>query len=302
LPPYVQPFHELDVMIEISFLPRRAAWLPAALAFGAFLGIVAGGAFAAPVGESPWTGKTDSKVRLVSGTITQNGSAAPYVAVQLRMDPGWKTYWRNPGDSGVAPSFDWSASKNLKSAEVLYPAPHRFADASGTAIGYKGEVIFPVKITPEHTGEPVDLALTFEYGLCKNLCIPNTASLNVVLPPDLGKGDDALIETALDSVPKPQESDALPRIVGVTENLDGKKPGLEIEALFPKGASGTDLFIDNADVAVPVPKVLGPAEGGKQRFSVTFYTPQEAAAIKGKPLRMVLVSDEGSTETTWTAR
>jgi len=289
-------------MIEISFVPRRAAVLPATLAFGTLLGIAAGGAVAAPVGESPWVGQTDSKVRLVSGTITQNGSTALYVAVQLRMNPGWKTYWRNPGESGVPPSFDWSASKNLKSAEVLYPAPHRFADAGGAAIGYKGEVIFPVKITPEQAGEPVDLALTFAYGLCKNLCIPNSASLKVVLPPDLGKGDDALIETALDRVPKPEKADALPRIASVTENLEGPKPGLEIEALFPEGASGADLFVDNPEIAVPVPKALGPLEGGKQRFAVTFYSPSEAAAIKGKPLRMVLVTDEGATETTWTAK
>jgi DsbC/DsbD-like thiol-disulfide interchange protein len=289
-------------MIGISFLARRATSLPAALALVAFLGIATGGAvLAAPVGESPWAAKTDSKVRLVSGTIARNGSSAPYAAVQLRMAPGWKTYWRNPGDSGVPPTFDWSGSKNLKSAEVLYPAPHRFADAGGTAIGYKGEVVFPVKITPEHAGEPVDLALSFEYGLCRDLCIPNSASLDVVLPPDLGKGDDALIETALASVPKPAQKNALPRIANVTANLDGAKPGLEIEALFPKGASGTDLFVDNPEIAVPVPKALGPLQDGKQRFSVTFYSPSEAAAIKGKPLRMVLVSDAGATETTWTA-
>jgi len=289
-------------MIGTNFLARRAASLPTALAIGVFLGIASGGAFAAPVGESPWASQTDSKVRLVSGMLNRNGSAAPYAAIQLRMAPDWKTYWRNPGDSGVPPSFDWSGSKNLKSAEVLYPAPHRFADANGTAIGYKGEVVFPVKITPEHAGEPVELALTFQYGLCKDLCIPNSASLDVVLPPDLGKGDEALIQTALDHVPQPKQKDALPRIASVTANLDGAKPGLEIEALYPKGASGADLFIDNPEIAVPVPQALGPLEDGKQRFSVTFYSPDEAAAIKGKPLRIVLVSDEGSTETTWTAK
>jgi DsbC/DsbD-like thiol-disulfide interchange protein len=289
-------------MIEMSFLVRRATALPAALAFGVFLGIAFGGSgLAAPVGESPWVDQTDSKVRVVSAAVTKDGSAAPYAAIQLRMDPGWKTYWRNPGDSGVPPTFDWSGSKNLKRAEVLYPAPHRFADANGTAIGYGGEVIFPVRITPENAGEPVDLSVSFEYGLCKDLCIPNSATLNVVLPPNLGQGDDALIETALADVPQPATTDALPRIASVTANL-APKPGLEIEALFPEGASGTDLFIDNPEIAVPVPKALGPIEDGKQRFSVTFYSPEDAAAIKGKPLRMVLVSDEGSTETTWTPK
>jgi DsbC/DsbD-like thiol-disulfide interchange protein len=289
-------------MIEMSFLVRRATALPAALAFGVFLGIAFGGSgLAAPVGESPWVDQTDSKVRVVSAAVTKDGSAAPYAAIQLRMDPGWKTYWRNPGDSGVPPTFDWSGSKNLKRAEVLYPAPHRFADANGTAIGYGGEVVFPVRITPENAGEPVDLSVSFEYGLCKDLCIPNSATLNVVLPPNLGQGDDALIETALADVPQPATTDALPRIASVTANL-APKPGLEIEALFPEGASGTDLFIDNPEIAVPVPKALGPIEDGKQRFSVTFYSPEDAAAIKGKPLRMVLVSDEGSTETTWTPK
>ena len=58
---------------------------------------------------------------------------------------------------------------------MLYPAPHRFADASGTAIGYEDEVVFPVKITPERQGEPVELKLDLDYGLCKTLCIPSQA-------------------------------------------------------------------------------------------------------------------------------
>ena len=73
----------------------------------------------------------------------------------------------------MPPSFDWSGSKNLKQAEVLYPAPHSFADASGTAIGYEDEVVFPVKLTPEREGEPIELKLALSYGLCKNLCVPN---------------------------------------------------------------------------------------------------------------------------------
>ena len=80
-------------------------------------------------GESAWIASNNSKVRLVSGTVTIDGKPSMIAGVQLRMEPGWKTYWRNPGDSGVPPSFDFKGSTNLKQAEVLYPAPHRFADA-----------------------------------------------------------------------------------------------------------------------------------------------------------------------------
>ncbi|ODR96230.1 hypothetical protein AUC71_04615 [Methyloceanibacter marginalis] len=287
---------------ETLFAARRAGALLAALAFGAICGIGFGSAgLAASKGQSAWSGQTSSKARLVSGTVARNGAPALYAGVQLRMDPGWKTYWRNPGDSGVPPSFDWSGSENLKSAEVLYPAPHRFADANGTAIGYDDEVVFPVKITPEQEGEPVTLSLTFDYGLCKDLCIPNTAALRAVLPPDLGKGDGRLLETALSRVPLEADAETLPRIAHIAATFEGEAPGLEIEALFPEGAKGTDVFFDNPHVLLPVPKALGPLEDGKQRFFASFMTPAEAEAIRGKALTLTLVSDKGSAETTWTA-
>jgi DsbC/DsbD-like thiol-disulfide interchange protein len=289
-------------VIVTSLFARRAVSLPAALVVGAVLGIASGSVgFAALVGQSPWMDQTNSKVRLVSGTLTGDDGAGPYAGIQLRMESGWKTYWRNPGDSGVPPTFDWSGSKNLKSAEVLYPAPHRFADAGGTAIGYKNDVVFPVKITPERSGEPVELALAFDYGLCKDLCIPNAVTFGVALPPHLGKGDAVLLKTALARVPRPAQADKLPRIARITAKLDGPEPTLEIEALFPSGATGTDLFIESPEVIVPVPKSLGPLSDGMQRFTVVFLSPSEVEAIRGKPLNFTLVSNEGSTETIWTA-
>ena len=287
-------------MIEPSTVLRHP--LLRGLAIAASLGIAcAGAAQAASAGDSPWLDQTHAKVRLISGTVAEDGAKAPYAGIQLRMEPGWKTYWRNPGDSGVPPSFDWSGSKNLKSAEVLYPAPHRFAEASGTAIGYGDEVVFPVKITPERDGEPVELALTFDYGLCKELCIPNTASLALALPPALAKGDALLLEAALARVPRAATGDTPPRITNITAHLDGPAPALEVEAAFPDGASGTDLFVESPDAFVPVPKALGPLADGKQRFAVAFMSAAEADAIKGKPLTFTLVSDEGSTRTVWTA-
>lgn len=253
---------------------------------------------AASPGQSPWSEQTNSKVRLVSGTLEQEGAPVLYAGIQLRMEPGWKTYWRNPGDSGVPPSFDWSGSKNLKSAEVFYPVPGRFADANGTAIGYHDEVVFPVKITPKVPGEPVELSVIFDYGLCKDLCIPVSVELDALLPADLGKGDALLIKQARAQVPKAAGAETLPRLEGVTANLTGPEPRLEVDAAFAPGATNTDLFVTSKELLVPVPKALGPMKDGKQRFSVVFATPDEAAAVKGKPLIFTLVSDQGASETT----
>lgn len=288
------------MVIEILPTPPSVRLLAGSLASTICLAL-AGACFAASPGESPWVKESYSKVRLVSGTGV--GEGHHLVGVQIRLDPGWKTYWRTPGDSGVPPSFDWSGSKNVKHAQVLYPAPRRFADASGTAIGYEDEVVFPVVVTPERPDEPVELKLNVDYGLCKTLCIPNEASLSIELPPQMaaGQGDDLLLTRFIDLVPKPAEPDKLPALGGVEPKLDGANPELIIDAHFPDGATGTDLFIEAPGGAfVPVPKPLGPLEGGKQRFVVSFASLAEAAAFKGKPLTLTLISDQGAREASWT--
>jgi DsbC/DsbD-like thiol-disulfide interchange protein len=285
----------MDMMIEFLMKPVRL--LGSSLAMTVCVAL-AGASLAASPGESPWVGETYSKVRLVSGSVSGMSDSQMIAGVQIRLEPGWKTYWRMPGDSGVPPSFDWSGSKNLRSAEVLYPAPHRFTDASGTAIGYEDEVVFPVMVTPERLGEPVELKLNIDYGLCKTLCIPNQANLSIELPAQAaGNADDPLLTRFVDLVPKPAETGKLPALGGIEAKLDSTNPELIIDANFTDGATGTDLFIEGPGGAfVPVPKPLGPVQNGKQRFVVSFASAAEAEAIRGKPLTLTFVSDEGARE------
>ncbi len=274
------------------------------LALGALLCIASpGGGLAASAGDSAWVASNNSKVRLVSGTVDIDGKPSTIAGVQLRMEPGWKTYWRNPGDSGVPPSFDFKGSNNLKQAEVLYPAPHRFADADGTAIGYDDEVVFPVKITPERDGEAVELKLAFEYGLCKDLCIPNEVSLDLVLAPECRQGRrDVARERARARAESRLRRARYLRLLLSRRTSMRRNPRSSSMRSFPPDARGTDLFIDGGETFVPVPKPLAPLADGKQSFVVSFGSAAEAAAIKGKPLTLTLVSDRGSTETTWTAK
>src|ERR1700751_6305535 len=102
------------IMASASF-QRIAAPPELRLACGAML--VAGLLGVAPAAfssQSPWVSSTDSKVRLVSGAVELDGKPCLLAGVQLRMDGGWKTYWRNPGDSGVPPSFDFTGSQKIK--------------------------------------------------------------------------------------------------------------------------------------------------------------------------------------------
>ncbi|MGI8724200.1 MAG: protein-disulfide reductase DsbD domain-containing protein [Methyloceanibacter sp.] len=278
--------------------PRRAASFALALAA---LGSACGCLAAMAATGSSWVDGTHSKARLVSGMVAEDGKDTVLAGVQISMDPGWKTYWRNPGDSGVPPSFDWSGSKNLKDAEVLYPVPHRFKDANGTAVGYGDDVVFPVRITPERAGDPVELKLAVQYGLCKNLCIPNEATLELELPAAAAaSAGGTLIAEFVAQVPKPAEKGALPAVKNVEAKLDGERPELFIDIQFPPFAKGADLFIDGGEAFVPVPTPVGKPESGTQRFAVIFASQAEAARIKGKLLSLTLVTQGGSREASLT--
>ena len=103
---------------------------------------------AAAENATKWDGDDRAAARLIAGDPAATGGAKDGVVLraglELRLKPGWKTYWRYPGDSGMPPQFKFDGSENVKSVDVLWPAPKRFAEAGGNAIGYSGHVILPL--------------------------------------------------------------------------------------------------------------------------------------------------------------
>lgn len=100
--------------------------------------------------------------------------------VEIALAPGYKTYWREPGDSGVPAEFAWEGSRNVAAAAALFPAPERFFDGVGQAVGYLRTVRFPMLVEPAGEGE-VTLALELSFGVCKEICIPEQVSVQRVL-------------------------------------------------------------------------------------------------------------------------
>src|SRR3712207_2310915 len=84
-----------------------------------------------------------SQVRLLSGGRQGETWLA---GIQITLDAGFKTYWRNPGESGLPPSFDWSRSENVAGVEVRWPAPKRHEDAAGVAYVYGQKVVLPLVV------------------------------------------------------------------------------------------------------------------------------------------------------------
>src|SRR3954453_17554282 len=123
---------------------------------------------------SAWQRDGHSAVRLLAGP---RSGAVLLGGVAFQLQPGWKTYWRTPGDSGVPPRFDFSKSENIEAVTVLWPAPMKFDDgAGGHSLGYRDQVVLPLRIVAKNADKPVTLRAEIHYAVCENLCIPVEAS------------------------------------------------------------------------------------------------------------------------------
>ena len=124
--------------------------------------------------------------QLRPGWQMENGGRM--AAVELQLAPGWKTYWRSPGDAGIPPTFDWSGSENVKSVHIHWPAPEVFEANGMQTIGYHERLVLPVEVTPEDPSRPVRLSVEMSLGVCDEICMPAfvdlTADLSSTGAPD----------------------------------------------------------------------------------------------------------------------
>src|SRR6266568_6675285 len=123
---------------------------------------------------SPWQRDAHSAVRLLAGS---RSGAVLLGGIAIQLQPGWKTYWRTPGDSGVPPRFDFTKSDNIEAVTILWPAPTRFPDgAGGDSLGYQKHVVLPLRIVVKNPDKPVTLRAAINYAVCEKLCIPVEAN------------------------------------------------------------------------------------------------------------------------------
>ncbi len=278
-------------MTNFSKLGRALALLASGIAiFGASAPALADGL------ASLWVEGFNNKARLLAGRAAFSGKDSVYAAVEIVMPAGWKTYWRAPGDAGgIPPEFDFAASQNLAEARVLYPAPHRLFDKAGATIGYKDRVIFPVALTAKDPAQPVQLKLKAAYGVCKELCVPAEAEIEVAVPPDAAAS--AEIATALATVPVSAPVQGRDPAVSAWRVEDrAGKPVLVIEAIDPGGAGGDAFVYASTGGYMPLPKKTSET-ADKSVYEVDLTDGVDLKDLKDKPVLITLVGGKGQSET-----
>ena len=241
---------------------------------------------------SPWQRDGHSAIRLLAGS---RSGAVLLGGIAFQLEPGWKTYWRTPGDSGVPPRFDFSKSDNIEAVTVLWPAPTKFDDgAGGHSLGYHDQIVLPLRIVAKNADKPVTLRADVNYAVCAKLCIPVEA--NAELPfTSVASTEDSALFAALDTVPKPANvGDPNPLTI---RDVKREKSAVLVDVVSP-GDKDVSLFVEGPtpDWGLPVPKLLEHGPPGVKRFAFDLEGVPPGVSPEGAALKLTLVAGDRSYE------
>jgi DsbC/DsbD-like thiol-disulfide interchange protein len=280
----VKTNHERQRRDMNAMVPRRAA-----LGLAASLLVSSLATEVRAEDASPW----QKAVRLLAGS---RSGAVLLGGIGFLLQPGWKTYWRTPGDSGVPPRFDFSKSDNVEAVTVLWPAPQKFDDgAGGVSLGYHDQVVLPLRIVPKSVDKPVTLRAAINYAVCAKLCIPVDATAELTFS-SVASTEDSALFAALDTVPKPANiGDPNPLTIRDVKR-DGKN-GVLVDVITPDNQT-VNLFVEGPtpDWGLPVPKQTDQSPPGVKRFSFQLDGVPPGVSPDGAALKLTLVGADRSYE------
>lgn len=236
-----------------------------------------------------WQDLEHAKARLIAATSAVGTAAEVWLGLQVKLDPDFKTDWRSPGDAGVPPELDWTASRNVAGLTIAWPTPKRYVLAGYHTFGYANEVVLPLKVTLERPGEPVAIRLELAIGICRDICVLGEASFKLDLPVGAATPSPhaATIERYRARVPGTPQGIA---ISGWVENRSGEV-ALTVDATRDDGPGfgAIDVIVEGLDgVAIPPPAIE--RRGAREVVAVYRWSAKDAAAVvPGRTITVTLI-------------
>ena len=189
-------------------------------------------------------------------TLTKINKNNFYIGLEFNLKPDWKIYWRQPGDSGMPPTLDFSSSKNLKSFELQWPYPIKEWEAANILTNvYKNNVIIPIKLSVIDVTKTLYLNTMLSFQVCKDICIPIETNLFLKLYPGESELTDKFhnIELALSKVPVEYKKTGIKNILINKHSKNALIINIENAINFPSGP--LEVFLENGEHYIKILKI-----------------------------------------------
>ncbi|SNR34475.1 protein-disulfide reductase DsbD domain-containing protein [Puniceibacterium sediminis] len=211
-------------------------------------------------------------------------------ALHLTLAPGWKTYWRSPGDAGIPPEFSWQGSDNVSAVGVNWPTPKVFYQSGMRSVGYAHEVVLPLRVTGRTSGTDMRLHGVVELGVCSDICVPQTVEVNALLPAAADK-PDPMIAGALADMPF-SRAEASVKSVRCTVGADDRGMTLRTEIDMPRGKTDEETVIETSNplLWIAEPKTHRAANGNLISETRLAHVEGSAFALDRSGLRITVLS------------
>lgn len=277
----------------MAIVSKAAAWRALAVALVlAALGANCGSAVAA---AGPWWRSDQAQLRLIAASDATGSAQSLSLGLEFKLIPGWKIYWRSPGDAGYPPRVNWAGSENLESAAIRWPLPHRFTVLGLETLGYEDSVVLPLDAVPFERGKALKLRATVSFLTCEEICVPYEAHLSLDLPagPQTTTREAALIARFAAEVPPQAGGDSL-RLDRAL--VDGPPGDQSVRVVVPaaRALSAPDLFIEGPPGFRFSRPRLSAGDAGSQVLTALASPPPgtlgSGADLTGKTLTFTLVS------------
>lgn len=213
---------------------------------------------------------------VLPGWVQADGSHM--AALRLTLAPGWKTYWRAPGDAGIPPRFDWSGSKNLARVAVSWPTPKVFDQNGMRSVGYESVLVIPLRIHPVEHSTAVQLSVDMDLGVCSDICVPYALSLDAEIDSSSQKPVPAIAAALAQQPYSAEEAGVRSAECIVSPTADG----LKIEARVTMPPAGDDEYV----VIEPGPGDIWVSEAKTQRSGGSLIALSELVNVNGGPIAL----------------
>ncbi|MCR8724930.1 protein-disulfide reductase DsbD domain-containing protein [Frigidibacter sp. ROC022] len=213
--------------------------------------------------------------------------AVHIAALRIRLAPGWKTYWRAPGDAGIPPSFSWKGSRNLAGLRFHWPVPHVFSVNGMRSIGYKGEVILPIYLDAARPDQPIALRGELDMGVCLDICVPVQVRISADIPAQ-GTHDPRIAAALADRAQTAAEAGLKGASCAVEPISDGLR--LTARITLPKQGGSEVVVVETPTPGVWVSDAASLRKGGVLQ-AVADLVPPEAQpfALDRSSLRFTVI-------------